>query len=64
VLQSTVKAVAVPVIEVHVTNIYRRDDRPGSELSKVASGLITGFGMDTYRLGMMAVCRMADLNTA
>ena len=62
VLQSTVKAVTVPVIEVHVTNIFRRDDRPGSELSKVASGLITGFGADTYRLGMLAVCRMAGLD--
>lgn len=62
VLQSTVKAVSVPVIEVHVTNIHRRDDRPASQLSRVASGLITGFGMDTYRLGMMAVCRLAGVN--
>lgn len=61
VLQSTVKAVSVPVIEVHVTNIHRRTDRPGSQLSRVASGLITGFGNDTYRLGMMAICRMAEI---
>ena len=64
VLQSTVKAVSVPVIEVHVTNIFRRDDRPGSQLSRVASGLITGFGADSYRLGMMAVCRLAGLSAA
>lgn len=64
VLQSTVKAVSVPVIEVHVTNIHRRDDRPGSELSKVAAGLITGFGNDSYRLGMMAICRLAGLGAA
>ena len=62
VLQSTVKAVSVPVIEVHVTNIFRRDDRPGSQLSRVASGLITGFGADSYRLGIMAVCRLAGLS--
>ncbi len=61
VLQSTVKAVSVPVIEVHVTNIFLRDDRPGSQLSRVASGLITGFGADSYRLGIMAVCRLAGL---
>ena len=60
VLQSTVKAVSVPVIEVHVTNIHRRDDRPASLLSRVANGLITGFGMDTYRLGMMAVCNLVS----
>ncbi len=64
VLQSTVKAVSVPVIEVHVTNIFRRDDRPGSQLSRVASGLITGFGADSYRLGIMAVCRLAGLSAA
>ena len=63
VLQSTVKAVSVPVIEVHVTNIFKRDDRPGSQLSKVASGLITGFGADGYRLGMLAICRMAGHGT-
>ena len=62
VLQSTVKAVSIPVIEVHVTNIFRRDDRPGSQLTRVASGLITGFGVDSYRLGMMAVCRLAGLS--
>jgi 3-dehydroquinate dehydratase-2 len=61
VLQSTVKAVSVPVIEVHVTNIYRRDDRPASQLSRVADGLITGFGADSYRLGMLAVCRLAGM---
>jgi len=63
VLQSTVKAVSVPVIEVHVTNIHRRDDRPGSALSKVAAGLITGFGNDSYRLGMIAVCQLAGRGT-
>ena len=61
VLQSTVKAVSVPVIEVHVTNIFRRYDRPASELSRVASGLITGFGADSYRLGMLAVCNLAGV---
>jgi 3-dehydroquinate dehydratase-2 len=61
VLQSTVKAVSIPVIEVHVTNIFRRDDRPGSQLTRVASGLITGFGADSYRLGMLAVCRLASV---
>ncbi|MDC0033662.1 3-dehydroquinate dehydratase [Alphaproteobacteria bacterium] len=63
VLQSTVNAVSVPVIEVHVTNIFRRDDRPDSLLTQVASGLITGFGMDTYRLGMMAVCRLTGVSS-
>jgi len=55
VLQSAAKAVLVAVIEVHVTNIFRRHDRPASELSQVDCGLITGFGADSYRLGMLAV---------
>lgn len=63
VLQSTVKAVSVPVVEVHVTNIHRRDDRPPSQLSKVASGLITGFGEDSYRLALLAVCNMAGVKS-
>jgi len=60
-LQSTVKAVSVGVIELHVTNIFRCHDRTVSMLSRVDSGLITGFGGDSYRLGMLAVCNLAGV---
>jgi len=55
-LHDAVKAVTVPVIEIHITNIYRRDAyRPPSFLSKAAVGVICGFGIDVYPLGLHAL---------
>jgi len=55
-LHDAVKAVQVPVIEIHITNIYKRDAyRPPSYLSKVAVGVICGFGIDVYPLGLQAL---------
>jgi 3-dehydroquinate dehydratase-2 len=42
-----------PVVEVHISNIYRRDDwRSKSILAGTATGVITGLGIDGYRLAM------------
>ena len=42
-----------PVVEVHISNIYRREDwRSRSILAPAATGLITGLGIDGYRLAM------------
>lgn len=58
-LHDAVKAVKVPVIEVHLTNIYKREAyRPPSYLSKVAVGVICGFGFDVYSLGLHALKNM------
>jgi 3-dehydroquinate dehydratase II len=58
-LHDAVKAVSVPVIEVHITNIYKRDSyRPPSFLSKAAVGVICGFGLDVYSLGLHALKTM------
>jgi 3-dehydroquinate dehydratase-2 len=55
-VHDAVKAVAVPVVEIHITNIYQRDAwRPPSMLSKAAYGLICGFGLDVYPLGLRAL---------
>jgi 3-dehydroquinate dehydratase-2 len=55
-LHDAVKAVQVPVIEVHITNIYKRESyRPPSYLSKAAVGVICGFGTDVYALGLHAL---------
>jgi 3-dehydroquinate dehydratase-2 len=49
----------LPVIEVHVTNIHRREDfRQHSYVSKVAVGVIAGLGVRGYALALTA---MADL---
>jgi 3-dehydroquinate dehydratase-2 len=51
--------VALPVIEVHVTNMARREEfRHNSLVSRAATGIISGFGAGSYRLALIA---MADL---
>ena len=52
-------AVGLPVIEVHITNIHRREEfRHHSFISKAAVGVICGLGVQGYALAMRA---MADL---
>ena len=53
-----VKAIDVPVIEVHITNTFSREDfRHKSYLTPVAKGIIVGFGLDSYRLGVEALIK-------
>ena len=48
-----VKAVNTPVIEIHISNTYSRENfRHKSFISPVAKGIIVGFGLDSYRLGV------------
>src|SRR3954468_11995523 len=55
-LHDACKAVSVPVIEIHIGNFYTREAyRPPSYLSKAAVGIICGFGLDVYPLGLRAL---------
>jgi len=46
-------AVQVPFVEVHLSNIFAREpERRRSVLADVAVGVVTGFGADSYRLGL------------
>ena len=48
-----VRAISVPVIEVHISNVYSREAfRHISFITPAASGLIAGFGLDSYRLAI------------
>ncbi len=48
-----VRAVSVPVIEVHISNVFSREAfRHVSYIAPAASGLIAGFGLDSYRLAI------------
>ena len=48
-----IKAVNTPVIEIHISNTFSRENfRHKSYISPVAKGIIVGFGLDSYRLGI------------
>lgn len=56
-LLDALKAVAIPFVEVHMSNIYSREEfRHRSLLSAAARGGIFGLGADGYRLALLAVC--------
>ncbi len=52
-LRDAVAAIDVPVVEVHMSNVYAREDfRHHSLLSPVCKGTIVGFGWHSYLLGL------------
>lgn len=49
-------AVRVPFVEVHLSNIFGREpERRRSVLADLAVGVVTGFGPDSYRLGLEGI---------
>ena len=59
-LRDAVVASDVPVVEVHISNIYRREEfRHHSYISGVAAGQIAGFGVNSYLLGLRAAVEIA-----
>ena len=52
-LRDALAGVAIPFIEVHISNIYRREEfRHHSYLSAIAQGTICGLGIEGYRLAI------------
>lgn len=52
-LQDAIRAVKTPVIEVHISNVHKREEfRHKSMISCACVGVICGFGMDSYRLAV------------
>ena len=58
-IRDAVSAVGIPTIEVHLSNIYAREEfRRTSLVSPVAVGQVSGFGPDSYILGLEAAIRI------
>ena len=55
-LQDAIRAVTSPTIEVHISNVHQREEfRHKSMISCACVGVICGFGLDSYRLGVEAL---------
>jgi len=60
-LRDAISAIQIPVIEVHLSNVYAREEfRHVSMISAVCKGKILGFGWRSYLLGLQA---MIDMST-
>ena len=54
-IRDAIAAISIPVVEVHLSNIFKREDfRHQSLISEVAAGIISGFGATSYLLGVDA----------
>lgn len=54
-IRDALLAVKIPVIEVHLSNIYTREEfRHHSYISPIAKGVISGFGAESYQLALHA----------
>ena len=52
-IADAIAAITTPVIEVHISNVYKREEfRHHSLLAANCKGIVAGFGMDSYRLAI------------
>ena len=55
-IHDALKVLTVPIIELHITNIYNREEfRHKSLISKIAKGILCGFGTDGYIMALQAM---------
>ena len=60
-LRDALLAVNIPFIEVHLSNVHKREAfRHHSYFSDIAEGVICGFGANSYQLALRAACKLLD----
>jgi 3-dehydroquinate dehydratase, type II len=57
-IHDAIQAISTPVIEIHISNVYAREEfRHQSLIARACRGVIAGFGLDSYRLGIEALIK-------
>lgn len=57
-IRDAISAVAIPAVEVHISNIHSREEfRKNSFIAAVCIGQIAGFGAESYKLGMKGLLK-------
>ena len=60
-IHDALKILKIPIIELHISNVYNREEfRHKSLISKVAKGVICGFGADGYIMSLKAMINFLD----
>ena len=60
-LHDAIRAIDAPVIEVHLSNVFAREEfRHHSTISAVAKGVICGFGAESYLLAIDGIAALAS----
>ncbi|MFU8813660.1 MAG: type II 3-dehydroquinate dehydratase [Balneolaceae bacterium] len=60
-IHDALELLSIPKVEVHLSNIHAREEfRERSITGRAANGIITGFGADSYRLGVEAALNLLN----
>ena len=60
-IHDALKILKIPIIELHISNIYNREEfRHTSLISKIAKGVICGFGIDGYLMSLQAMNKFIE----
>ena len=60
-IKDALSAVALPVVEVHISNIYKREEfRQKSITAGASTGVISGFGPFGYHMGLIALMQIVS----
>ena len=60
-LRDAIASIVIPVVEVHLSNVYAREEfRHKSLISGVCKGKVTGFGWRSYTLGLRALMEVLE----